>query len=444
MVTYGTSAIPSDIIEVLSGGTVAISAAFENTMVVVGGMDTAEGNATPGELVRVSSPSDAQTKFGDGSELHQQSSLAFQNGVGELRMLPVEESTETESFTGSASGTLSNVPFFDPAVQPEHEITAQDTVESASVDVNVVYTDGSPSAPSEANTINLDYVTGQWTADESSDYEITYDYGDYSSGSLQAAVDSSPRMLAVCTESESVVNDVATEVNDNATDFDFMHSLGGAKPRSEDDTATAYATNYTDGVDERRVSLAFSPRGYVDDAETTEVRTVGAIGGYLASLSLGLSSTNDSIGGLTGLRTELTPSEAGTLIDSQVMPLIDYPPVTIVKDMTTSTDPRFERVYGMQVVDEATEISHVISREFVGEQNTTSNRNLLKRSHRNAYRGMEDSSPPLLDDYTVSVTENESDPNQVDVEIGLDIVDIMDTVSVTITVGDIIRNEGAE
>lgn len=447
MVTYGTTAdIPKDQITVLEGGTVAVSVAFENSMVVVGGMDTANGSATPGNVIAVESPSDAQTLFGDGSELHEQSQLAFQNGVGSLYMMPVAETTTTETFgssTATDSGTLSNVPFMDPSVHGEHDVTAQDVTEGTSVTVNVVYVDGSPSAPTSSNEINLDYITGQWTADETSEYDITYTYGDYSASALQPAVDQATRMVAVCTEHESVVNDLASELNSNAQNFTFSHGIAGATPKEDGVQTNTYATNYSDGVDERRISLVSPSRGYVDAAETNAVRTVGAVGGYLASLPLGVSATADSLGGFTGLRSELTPQDAGDLIDKQVMPLIDYPPVEIVSDMTTSTTQKFERVYTNQVVDEATELSHQISREFVGEQNTETQRRLLARSHKNAFGTMENGTPPQLDDYTVSVSEDNSDPNKTNVNVALDVVDVMDLIDVTMTVGDIVRNGGA-
>lgn len=443
MVTYGTTAIPSDQINVISGGTVAISAAFENTMVVVGGMDTGNGSATEGDVVQVTSPSDAQSKFGDGSELHEQAQLAFQNGVSELYMMPVEETSVSGETQSTQSGTLDNAPIFDPNVNDEHSISVADT--SGTDPDTVVHYGSTPPTPSETDTVNVNPVTGEYEADSApdGDYEFTYDHGDYSASALAPAVDQSARIVVVCTENTSVINDLATEVNSNATDFDFMHSVAGAAPVPDPSSTSSYTSGYIDTIDERRVSLVSPARAFTDDAETNQVRTVGAIGGYLASLALGLSSTGDSIGGFAALRADFTPSQAGTLIDNQVMPLINYPPVEIVKDMTASTTQKFERVYGMQVVDEATEISHLISRTFVGEQNTQPNRDALDRSHRNAYIGMRDGSPKQLDDFTVNVEEDSSNANQANVTIGLDVVDIMDIIDVTITVGDIVRNEGA-
>lgn len=439
MVTYGTTAIPSDQITVQSGGTVAISVAFENSVGLVGGMDTANGTATEGEVQEVQSPTDARDLFGDGSELHEQVQLAYNNGAGTVYALGVPETSVTGETHTSQDGTLDNAPLFDPRVNEEHSVTVEDTGGGT---LTVNYVDEPPtSAPSEADSIDIYPPTGDYYADavpDGTNYDFDYDYGDYSASAMKPLLDESPRMIGVLTENESVANDVATELNSRATDFDFMHAVVNA-PVNVD------AGNYTDSLDERRVSAAYPARAFTDSSQTNEERTAGAIAGYLAGIDLGISATNDSLGGFAGgLKNELTgPSEAGDLIDEQVMPLLNYPPITIVKDMTTSTEPKFERVYAMQIVDEITDIAHAISREFIGDQNTASNRAVLGTSLRNAYVAAETGTPPLLDDFTVDVQEDTGNDNKVNVEIGIDVVDVMDIIDVTVTVGDIIRNNGA-
>lgn len=438
MVTYGTTTIPSEQITVLEGGTVSVSAAFDNSIGLIGGMDTANGTATEGEAVTVTSISDASDKFGVDSELYTAVELAFQNGAATVYALPVTETETTESFTSTTSGTLGTVPVMDPNVHPDEDITAQDTVAAASVEVNIVY-ETSVSQPSTSNTMNVNPVTGDWAADASSDYDVTYTHGDYSASAAGPLLDKEPRIVTALTENTSVVNNLVADINSRATDFTFMHLVAGAMPEIAD------VSTYTNGVDERRVTRAYPSRGYRDAAETDEARTVAAIGGYLASLELGISATNDSLGGFQSVRGELTgPSEAGTLRDEKIMPLLDYPPLTIVIDMTTSSAAKFERVYAMQIIDEATELSHEISRQYVGEQNTDTARNNLERSHRNAYLGMRRGSPVMLDDFIVTVYEDASDPKVTNVDIGLNVVDVMDTVDVTISVGDIIRNGGVQ
>jgi len=128
------------------------------------------------------------------------------------------------------------------------------------------------------------------------------------------------------------------------------------------------------------------------------------------------------------------------MIDKGLYVLQERGAVTVVKDTTTSSDPRFERVAWSEIVDEATEISNVISQNFIGEANTEDNRLRLGENHRSAYDEL--LADNLLDEYVVSVSES-ADPSVVDVDIGLNVVDYMDRIEVDIRVGDVVTNGGA-
>lgn len=431
MTTFGTTAIPSDQITVRSGGTVAISAAFQTTVGLVGGMDTANGNATPGEVETVESSADAATLFGDDSELKEQVDLALANSAGTIYAVGVSETQNTETFAATGSGALTNTPALDPNVQPEHSISARDTVAASDVTVNIVY-DSPPSTPADANTMNLNPVTGEWDADESTDYDITHSYGDYA-GAITAVIKKVPRFVTVLTENTSVANDLLTNLNNYAQDFDFMHGVVGALP-------DVTPSSYTDSFDDRRLVVVAPSRAFTDTANTDMVRTTGAVGGKQAGKALGDSTTYEALNGFADLNNQYTNSELGTLIDNQVYPLKQASGIKVVKDMTTSTDAKFERVFASEITDESTEISHQISQQFIGEANTDSNRFALGESHASSYSEME--SEDLLDAFHVSVSEGASS-DEVNVDIGLDIVEMMDTIDVTITVGDVVTNGGA-
>jgi hypothetical protein len=438
MAIFGTTAIPGDSIEVRSGGTVAIGAAFATTVGLVGGMDTNNGSATPGEVVEVASSADAATQFGEDSELKKQVDLVYQNGnISTIYAVAVSETEVTAESAGGTSGSLDDAPLFDPNVNAEHDITASDTGGDDPT-VEVVY-DSPPATPSSADTVNVNPVTGEFEFDTTADgsYEFDYEYGDYSTA-IQTLAPKVPRTLAALTESVSVANDLVTELNSAAADFEFMHGQVGGGPEVD-------PSSYSDTIDERRLSIVVPSRAYTDAANTNEVRTLGATAGLQSGLALGNSSTYESLGGFVDIgRTEderYSNSELGTLIDSQVYPLKQGDRIFVVKDMTTSTDPRFERVYASEIVDEATEISHQISQQFVGELNTESNRFALGESHSTSYQEFVEDD--LLDAYSVTVSEG-ADPDEVDVDIGLDVVDIMDTIDVTITVGDVVTNGGAQ
>lgn len=428
---YGaTGSVPRDTITVRSGGTVQVGAAFETTAGLIGGYDAANGDATEGEIVTVESSSDAETAFGETSELAWQCNLALLNGAGTIYAVAVSETEATETVSGASSYTLTEAPVFDPRVNDEHTIEITDTTESASVEVT--YVDTTPTQPSDANTANVNPTTGEIEFDESSDYEIVYEYGDYGSA-IETVASRVPRSIGVLTENTSVANDLLTEINQYDVDFDFMHGYVGE--HVDLDNIGSYSNSY----DDRRLVAMSGARAYTDEAETNEVRTVGAVVGKQSGSELGDSTARESLSGLVSLKQSPTNASAGTLIDSGVYPLQQVGGVEIVKDTTTSSDPRFNRVAWSEIVDEATEISHNISRNFVSEANNEDNRTLLEESHRTSYISLQDDG--LLDNFAVRVTED-ADPNVANVDIGINVVDYMDVIDITISVGDVVTNGG--
>ena len=429
---YGATGIPSDSIEVRSGGTIAVSAAFETTLGLVGGYDSANGSATEGDVTTIESSTNAETEFGEDSELAEQSSLAFQNGVGTIYAVPVSETTVSGEGAGGQNGTLANTPVFDPNIHDGEDITAVDSG-GTDPDVNIVY-DSPPTTPTESDTVNVNPVTGEFEFDAAAagSYELNYAYGDYSSA-IAEVVKKVPRIVTVLTENTSVANDLLTELNTYDTDFDLMHGIVGAMPEVD-------SSSYSDSFDDRRLSVVAPSRGFIDSAETNMQRTLGAVGGKQAGKALGDSTTYEGLGGFASLNTSYTNSELSTLVDNQVLPLKQGGGIKIIKDMTTSTDAKFERLYASEIVDEATEISHQISEDFVGDPNIQDNRLSLRESHNSSYAEM--SNGDLLEDYNVGVSKGAND-FEVNVDIGLDVIGIMDLIDVTITVGDVVTNGGA-
>mgnify|MGYP000509375190 CR=1 FL=1 len=437
--TFGETSIPADSYSVRSGGTVQVASAFERSVAIVGGMDTDNGTATEGELVAVSSLDDAADLFGEDSELYTQIEGAFLNGAATIYGAPVAENALDETMSGSESGTLSNAPIFNPNIHPDHTIEVSDDTEGTDMTVDIVY--DSPSQPSDTDTVLINPITGEWYADASSDYTFSYTNGDYE-GLTNAVADEAPRVTAVCTESESVINAYEAELQNAADDYGFSSGVYGATPFA--DTDSPDITGFTSPFDSERISTVMSPYGYVDDAETEMVRTVGFVAGEVASLPLGESATANSVNGLTGLRTDLSPNQAGDLIDKGVLPLIDYPGVEIVKDMTTSSDQRFERIYTMNIADEIVTLLHEVNRQYIGEQPRDRTIRNLRRSVKNMLSGLTETEPPLLDTlgetkpYAVEVERSDSDDNVFNERVGVKPAGVIDAIDVSVTLGDVV------
>ena len=428
---YGTTVIPSDQITVFGGGTIAVSTAFAQDAGLVGGMDIEEGTGEAGEVYELRSVSRAVDLFGENSELARAVRATISNGVQTVFATGVPETESTEEFTQVDEGVLENAPLFDPHVNEEHEIEVLDG--ATELDVTIVY-DEPVSADAGPDEILVNPITGEFATADSGTYDITYTYGTYDDAITDVA-SRAPRVLGVLTESNEVADELVSTLNTNATQFDFTHGFVGARPELD-------PTGYETLQDEPRLSVVAPARSFTDDAQTSQVRTLAAVAGHVASLPLGSSSTYDSLSGLTGLAETYSPNDAGSLIDNGVLPVMRDGRILVVKDMTTSTDVRFERVYSNEIVDEATEISHLISQQFIGELNTQANREDLQDSHDSAYLEMKNDRPPLLDDYAVSVEDTGG--NVVELTIGLDVVNVIDNIEVTIVVGDVITNDGAE
>jgi hypothetical protein len=424
---YGTLEYPSDQISVEAGDTFVVGVAFERSVGIVGVGDTANNDADEGQVYEVGTSQQARSLFGADSELQEQIDLAFLNGAATVYAVAVPVTETTETISTSSSGALSEVPALDPNLH-DTSIDITDTTEAEAVETNIEYASPPPS-PSDANTANVNPVTGEVEFDESSDYEITYEYGSYDTA-ITDMVDESPRSLAVCTENTTVANNLLTEVETVDDNFDFITGYVGASPEVD-------AGNYSDSFDSRRLVVSHASRGYFDQAETNMGRTVGAIAGKQAGKELGDSTTYESLGGFASLHKPVSKSDYADLIGSQVLPLVQDSRIFIVKDMTTSTTRKFERIYASEITDEATANTHTIAQEFIGEPNVDEVRTQFADSIALSYGELQRDG--LLNNYSVAVTEG-ADDFTVNVSIGADIIGVIDNADIDISIGDVVTN----
>lgn len=428
---YGQNQLPGDVVSVRQGSTISISLGFDSTVGFIGNMDTSNGTATPGTVVNVGDTVEAEDLFGTDSELHRAIELAYLNGVGDVYAVGVTETNTTETVSGSSTGVLSNAPIVDPQVAREHSITVTQTTDG--VDWNVVYKYGEPPAtPQETETIAINTVTGEWTASSSGDFEFTYDYGDYETP-IPKLLDKNLRYACLLNENEGLANDMLTEVNSHAKQFDFMRMVAGGMPET-------MPMNYDDAIDDQRAVIVEPARAFTDSTQSEMVRTMASVVGHLASLPLSESATGESHGqidGLVELNTKYTYGEAADLIDKQVMPVIRGTNIHISQDVTTSTTQKFGRVYAVEIVDEVALTHHLIAEQFIGSFNFSERRRELKTSLVVPLEDFATDNPPLLEAYTVNVSEGDSD-FEVDAEVGIDVTGVMDRINVNISVGDVI------
>lgn len=410
----------------------AVAPADLNTSVaIVGAYDSANGSVTAGEATTVVGTSDADEQFGANSELARATAVAINNGAGTVYGVALPETQTTESFAASSSGTLGSVPVMDPRVTSK-TITAQDTSAASSVEVNAVY--GTPQTPSPSNTINLNPVTGAWKADTSSDYDITYTYGDYDAA-LTEAVKQPVRMVSVGTEESSVITTLQTKLTEQANNFRFLRGVVGATP----DLQSGDVSSYTPQTDDQRLVEVAPARATGSDGG---VRTCHAIAGLLANQPIDVtgSITYDAVGGLTDLNVAYAPTTAESF--ERVTALTDE--YEVAEGVTTSSKSAFSDVYKVEIIDLVVEQLYARVKEYSGGPNTDSaQRSFASRLKRLlSSQSAPTAQPPLLADgeggqpYSVTVSTGAND-TVTDVNIGIDVAPIAKQVNLAINVGPI-------
>jgi hypothetical protein len=355
----------------------------DESIALVGGYNsnTAASGVTPNDGVLLDDPSNASETLGD-CELSRGAAAASANGVGTVYAVPLAETTTTETTSSAASGTLGEAPIFNPDLHPDHDITVTDTVSGNDVTVTVVY-EQSVTTPSEADTMNLNPITGEWAADTASDYDIQYTYGNYTDA-IDAAADLDVRYVVVGTEAESVKADLVAALNDIANDFDFKRGVVGARPEIDGGQTGSYTPSQRDW---RLVEVAPS----LGTGASGPTRSAYAVGGFMAAQPIGPDGSGlyDPVNGLVGLNTAYRASEAKDF--SGVTAITRNG--TLATTETTSDEGQFRLIYATEIIDEvALDLFNVASDYAGGPQDLGELQTLLEVQCRANTRG----SPPNL------------------------------------------------
>ncbi len=374
-----------------------------NAVAVVGGYNasTANENITAGEETRVINPVNASAQFGN-SEIARAAAVITENGASNIRAVPVPETENTESVTGTDSITLSNAPIFDPQLHPEHDIEVVNTTTSEILNVNYVYSN-SVQQPTESDTANVNPVTGEIATDVSSDYEITYTYGDYETA-IDTAKDLPVRYLCVLTENESVKSSASTAVSDIASDFDFKRVVTGARPELQSDDVASYTPSQRDF---RMIEVAPARARGVNGP----VRTQAAIAGLMASQPIGPegSTLYDTVGGITQLNTKFRANVAKEFDGVTTLSRNGK----IVQAVTTSESALFENVYVTEIIDQIALDLFSVGESYAGGPQDVGD---LRSRLRGVCQSAANQTPPLLSSDNLDAQR----PYNVSVSVGAD------------------------
>lgn len=438
MATYGS--FPGVQVTTQGGAIGGVEVGDEEKLVIFGEGDASAGSASVNDPTQVNASSEADDVFGD-SELSQAVRDAIGNGANVEYLYGVivqENSITAEAFAGSASGTLANAPI----VEDLSTITVQDTVDTTEASVEFRY-ESPPAAPSNADTVFINPLTGEWTADSSSDYEFDYTFQDWQNAfdSADLVVDEGETgVYAALTEAETVASDLASKVNALRSDFKMVNGVSGAEPNAtkiEDGTPRAVfdTATYSDAID----SDSYFLLGPVRKNDSTET-VIGGAAGLMAGHAIDDPIYNDPLSGFTEIEQKLTSGEATDFEDAQVIPIRQTGSIRITRNLSTSTATDWERdFWRRRIVDRVILLAKQVGDATVGAINDSRTRQTAETTLFAEMSELVNSRliKPNRDganNWSVNVYEDSTNADEVNIDVGFTPYGIAKRIDESITV----------
>jgi len=448
MTTYGN--FPGVQVTTAGGGITGIQVGSEEKIVIFGRGDPDSGNrsadyATPEQI---GARRDADTKFGEDSELATAMKDALANGAnisflygvmpeetGAGSSIDAELDTPTESFTGASSGTLSDFPI----VEEEDFVAVYDSGDSTEDTVRFEY-ESPLNAPSDSNTVVINPQTGEWESDSSSDYDFFYNYLDWNAAfnAADSVVNEDETGLYVAlSEAETVAATLSGKTTSLREEYQLVNGIAGAMPNQTTDTAPTFDTGgYTDSVD-NDTQFLFAPTRL----ENTTYTALGSVGGLFGGAAITEPVYNDTINtGGTSLVQKLTRSEATDLRDAQVIPLREAGAIRAKGNLSTSTESDWQRdFWRRRIVDRSILIAKEVGDAIIGRINDEQTRTAAERTIRTELQSL--ANDRLIKDNTgdetnffVDVYEDSTNSDEVNIDIGVTPQGIVKRVDATVTI----------
>jgi hypothetical protein len=473
MTTYGS--FPGVQVTTAGGGITAVVIGDEENLVLFGeadydrdglfvrtdgeSADTADGLDSSTTTVSTESPeqinarNEADAKFGDDTELANAMKDALANGANIDFMYGVapERYLREETFSGSATGTLSNVPVYEDT----SEIDFYDSTGSANLDVRFVY-DTNVSAPTGvSDTVNLNPHTGEFAADDSADFTVGYRSVDYDTAFGVQAVrnivnEDETGVYCALSEADSVSSALNSEVSAQRNNYQLVNALHAAEPNSNEvsDTTVAFtnadndprydtSTYSSDGNQsiDADYMFKFAPVRQEDSTETV----MGGVGGLFAGNPISDPIYNDPLSGFT-LDQSLSKSEANDLRDEDIIPVRQAGSVRVKDNISTSTETDWERdFWRRRITDRVILIAKTVGDSIIGRINDEDTRSAAERQIEAEMRSLVDSRliKPNTDteqNFFVDVYESSTDSDEVKIDVGFTPFGIVKRIDASVTI----------
>jgi hypothetical protein len=472
MATYGS--FPGVRINTQAGGITSIAIGEEEKLVIFGEANYDASNDVAGDDAslsidaatpeQISSNNNANAKFGTGSELAEAMILARTNGANVDFLYGVavpREDVVDEAISGASgdSGTLSNVELVEDPSSFEVKDSGGSTLD---VDIEFRYEDAPASdggyAAAPDDTLFVNPLNGAYQVTDgamaTTAATVSYTYSDYNAALTAEEVrrvvnETETGIYAVLSDSTSVATSLQAEVSARRDDFQLVNGLCGAEPNS----SQVFEDNEVrGGADARYDTGAYSKDAALTDEsmylfaparqEDTDVTVIGAIGGLFAGNPIDDPIYNDALSGVSALEQTFTKSDADNMRGQNVIPLREAGLIRVVGNRSAAfgesgaVAPDF---FTRRITDRVIIIAKQVGDRIIGRINDQDTRDAAQRLifaelRELARDGLIRNNAGDTTNFSVEVTEDATNSNEVDIDISFTPFGIVKRVDETITV----------
>lgn len=452
MATYGS--FPGVKITTTGGGITGVSVGEEEKLVIFAPGTKQSGGPDYNDPTQIASTVEADDKFGKDSLLAKAMKLAISNGANfdYLYGVMVESKTQTDVLTGgdhTAASKLTQTPIDESSMTVAEDNDTNADFETAIADTikwetntDATTSDFTGLSPG-ADEVFWNPATGEWNADASGDYEFSYSYYDYSTAIDAADVvfdEGDTGIYGVCTEAPDTHTKVENTINSLRNNYLMIQAVAPARPNKTlaDGEPGFDSSNYSDNTDNDAVYLiAPGRRNNVKDT------VVPAVAGMMAGHTIQNPIYNDILKDVQEVPQLLSNTSADDLRGEDVIPLRQYGSKVRIKanrstGYTTNAD--WERdFWRRRIVDRVLLIAKLVGDDTLGRINDEDTREDAEDAIFGELTDLVRKrllKPNTADEtrWTVSVTEDSTNTDQVNIAVGVTPQGVVKQISETITI----------
>ena len=476
--TFGS--FPGVRVETSGGGITAVTIGEEEKLVLFGAAnyeddglfnstgvtDSISGEASAEEPVQINARREADTFFGEGSQLAGAMRGALANGanINFLFAVAPKRVNVSDEVQTTQTGTVDNFPLYEDNVSDEDTIENIVVSDDEYVGYDIIFRyDGEPASPDEAGTIAINPLTGQYATESAPTGDLSFDYkyldwgSAFDAGDVEQIVNEDETgIFSALSDSDAVSSMLSGTVSTLRGNYQLVNGLSGAEPNDQEIVTVDGEPLAADLGNYQRADARYDTSDYVNANQSVDsdsyykfapvrernqkTTVLGEVGGLFAGNSITDPVYNEPLSGISELEQQFTRTDANNMRDQNIIPIRQNGSIRVKDNLSTSTETDWERdFWRRRIADRVILIAKQIGESIIGRINDDQTRDSAERLIAAEMRTLVDDR--LLrgntedeDYWFVDVYEDSTNPNEVNIDIGFTPLGIVKRVDVSITI----------